>query len=551
MGYTADNYGGNSYNSNGQNGANGNGKAATVPNQYPPMQQVPDTKPILDSLSATGTAIMSGIITSEEYNPDWFWRDGVHIVEQMLRNDGQIAAVREMVELPIRSAEWKIKPGSEDARDVEIAAQVESALFHEMCYTTASGIEMTQTWDEILQHILLFIPYGFMVFEVNWRMDDGWVKWSRWTPLLPRTIYRWWVGPDTELAGIQQWTWKDYSWHFIDIPASKLLRFARRQEGNNYEGVSALRAPYKHWFYKDQYYKVDAIGIERNAVVPPVVELQAGFSDSDAAIAKQIVQNVRVNENMGIVTTPAMKFEFPKNQQRYAANVMPSIEHHDVMIARAFLCQFLNLGSTETGAYALAQSQVETFLESLQGYCKYISDVVNVEIKRLVDWNYDGVENYPTLECSKLSAQNVVELADALQKLSSGNNPLLTPDPVVQDWVFDQLGIPHAERNTVETTNPGSDATPERPQNERAGDHSDEETQNVSPVSGRSGNSNRGAAASGADAQGGAAGDGGASTAAETSAIREEARLLTEAISTAYSMDAVEKAVRFRRKAAA
>ena len=551
MPYVPDAYGGNALvSSNGGKPTNTNGNNA-VPPQYPPMQQVPDTKPLLEALGAPGTAIMSGIITSEEYNPDWFWRDGVHIVEQMLRNDGQVSAVREMVELPIRSADWSIKPGSDDARDQEIAAFIDSCLFHEMCYVTTSGQQLTQTWDEILQHILMFIPYGFMVFEVNWRQEDDWIKWSHWTPLLPRTIYRWWVGPDTELAGIQQWTWKNYGYHFVDIASSKLLRFARRQEGNNYEGVSALRAPYKHWFYKQNFEKIDAIGIERAAVVPPHIHLQQGFTDGDAAIAKTIVENVRVNELMGVVTTPNMDFEFPKNQQRYAAQVLPSIQYHDVMIARAFLCQFLNLGSTETGTYALAQSQVETFLESLQGYCNYICDVVNVEIKRLVDYNFPDVENYPTLACSKLSAQNIVELADALQKLSGGNNPLLTPDPVVQDWVFDQLGIPHADRNAVDTTNPGSPATPERPENpERSGDHSDEESANVNPGPAR-GPQRRGAAASGAGAAAAPGDAGGDAAAAETRAIRsitEETRLLTETLRAAFGMDAVERGMQHQQR---
>src|SRR6185312_4289732 len=114
------------------NNPNGRGAAEVQP-QYPEMVKIPDTRPLLESLAATGTAIMAGIITSEEYNPDWFWRDGVLIVERMLRNDGQIAAMREVVELPIRSATWSIKPASEDPRDTEIASFIQSALFDEMC----------------------------------------------------------------------------------------------------------------------------------------------------------------------------------------------------------------------------------------------------------------------------------------------------------------------------------------------------------------------------------------------------------------------------------
>src|SRR5438309_1229876 len=71
---------------------------------YPPMPVVREDRPLLTNIGASGTAIFSGIVTSEEYNPDFYWRDGVRIYEEMLRNDGQVNAVREMIELPIRRA---------------------------------------------------------------------------------------------------------------------------------------------------------------------------------------------------------------------------------------------------------------------------------------------------------------------------------------------------------------------------------------------------------------------------------------------------------------
>ena len=64
---------------------------------YPEMPKVSDSKPLLESIGATGVAIFSGIITSEEYNPDFYWRDGIKIYEQMLRSDGQVRAIRQVV----------------------------------------------------------------------------------------------------------------------------------------------------------------------------------------------------------------------------------------------------------------------------------------------------------------------------------------------------------------------------------------------------------------------------------------------------------------------
>jgi hypothetical protein len=440
---------------------------------YPAMPAVRDDKPPLTQMGATGTAIFSGVITSEEYNPDFFWKDGIAIYEQMRRNDAQVNAVLLMAELPIRRAEWKIEPASEDPRDVEIAAFVESCLFHDMCYETAQGQQRYQSWDWTVQHILMMLQYGFSTFEVCYKIEDGWVKWARWIPLLPRTVWRWWVGDDNELVGIQQWTFKDYTYQFVNIPAEKLLHFAYRQEGNNYEGVSLLRSAYKHWFYKQNFEKIEAIGVERNAVVPPVVRLPENWTAADVQAAQAIGQNMRANEQMAVTLPYGWDLEFPKNQQKFAANAQEAIQYHDVMIARNFLCQFLNLGSTETGAYNLNASQQNTFFNALQAICVYIEDIINHNaIRRLVDYNFDDVAVYPQLKCSKIAAQDIATISNSLKDLTASRSaPVIHPNPELEDFVCDLLGIPKPPANQVEATNPTSPTDPNRPQNARADDH--------------------------------------------------------------------------------
>lgn len=436
---------------------------------YPDMPQVSDLKPLLQQYGASGVAIFSGIITSEEYNPDFAWRDGIRIYEQMLRNDGQIAAVRDMVELPIRRATWSVEPFSSDPKDQEVASFIESCLFHDMCYETTEGRKLYQKWDDILRHALMHLWYGFMTFEVNWKVEDGWVKWANWTPLIPRTVWRWWVGEDNELTGIQQWTFKNYSYQFVNIPAEKILLFSHRQEGNNYEGVSALRQAYKDWYYKTQYEKIQAIGIERNAVVPPVVKLPENFTSNDVQVAQMIAQNMRANELMGVTIPNTWDIEFPRNQQRYAANSLEAIQYHDTMIARRMLCQFLDLGSKETGSYALADTQVQTFLSALQTIANYIEDVINSDaIPRLCDYNFDGLEGYPKLKSSRLQA-DIKVISDALKSVL-GQNALLTPYPELQSWFADQLGIPTppVADNPITQTNPTKPTNPDQPDKQQA-----------------------------------------------------------------------------------
>lgn len=510
---------------------------------YPEMEKVPDNKPLLTSLGATGTAIFGGIITSEEYNEDFYWKDGIVIYEQMSRADAQPIAITQLLELPIRRATWSIEPASEEARDKEVASLIESCLFHDMRYQTTSGRIQHQKWDDTLRHILMMLRFGFMAFEVNWRIDDGWVKWARWTPLLPRTVWRWWVGDDNELVGIQQWTFKDYNYQFVDIPADKLLLFVHRQEGQNYEGVSIFRAAYKHWWMKEQYYKVQAIDIERNAISVPVIYLPENFTSADITMGQQILANLRANESMGATLPPGWKLEYANMREKGAAPIQQAIDHHDLMIARSVLGQFLNLGASGHGAYNLDNSQKMTLLAALQAECEYIEDVINSDaIPRLVDYNYDGVENYPKLKASKLIAQEIDLLAEALEKLANiPNNALIHPDAELEDFLRNAYGLPKAPVSVVEANNPTAPSNPERPETSQRDDTApgdNQESKDVTP-----GGKPNAKGQAGQDAQDtadtvGAVGDGEAASMAE-------ARLLREALQVIAGIDVVERGALF------
>lgn len=421
---------------------------------FPKMEPSSPTKPPLESVGAAGNQIFAGIIAQDaEYNADFYWRDAIDVYEKMRRNDAQINAVLQMLYLPIERTNWRIKPASDSDIDKEIASFVESCLMHDMLYTTTEGRTVRQSWQSILEHILLMLPFGFSVFAKWFRVDDdGWVKWARFEPLLQRTLWRWWIGADSQLVGIQQRTFKNWRVEFEDIHADRILRFAWRQEGNNYDGWSVLRSAYKHWYYKDGFYKIQAIAVERSATMPPIGTL--GPQDLNQAAANAMLsqlQNMRVSDAMGIVLPYGQTIEIPQNHMRGAQEIDSAIAHHDMMLARNVLAQFINLGSTETGAYALADVQTKTFMECEEGVANYIASVLNTEaIPELVDYNYDNVSIYPLIEFEPLADSDVKDISLAIQNMAS----FISNDPGFEDYVRKLVGAPSAPKDVVVATNP-------------------------------------------------------------------------------------------------
>lgn len=501
---------------------------------YPKMEPNSPTKPPLEAVGAAGNQIFAGIIAQDaEYNPDFYWRDAIDVYEKMRRNDAQINAVLNMLYLPIQRTTWRIKPASTSAIDKEIASFVESCLFHDMLYTSTEGRVIRQQWQSILEHILLMLPFGFSVFAKWFRVDDdGWIKWARFEPLLQRTLWRWWVGADSQLVGIQQRTFKNWRVEFEDIHADRILRFAWRQEGNNYDGWSVLRSAYKHWYYKDGFYKIQAIAVERSATMPPIGTL--GPQDMNTASANALLaqlQNMRVSDSMGIVLPFGQTIQIPENHMRGSQEIDQGIAHHDMMIARNVLAQFINLGSTETGAYALADVQTKTFMECEEGVATYITSVLNTDaIPELVDYNYDGVTIYPEIEYEPLADADVKDISLAIQQMAS----FISNDPGFEDYVRKLVGAPSAPKDAVVATNPTApDKNAQQPGSQ---------AQETKP-------GNAGIPENPADT----AGDGKQAAGSATAAglvERTDTRLLNEALSAIYGRDATERGLQHTVKLA-
>lgn len=368
-------------------------------------------KPDLIEQGATGTVLFGGMLQDTgEYLADFKWPQSVKLVEKMRRSDGQVKAGLMALTLPLLSAHWDVTPASDSSLDREVALAVKDNLF--------DGMDIT--WDEFLRHVLLMLPFGFMVFEKVWELRDGLWAWRKLAPRLPPTIQRWHTGKDTgDLESVEQWAWKSETYQTIKIPAEKLLLFTHEKEGSNFAGVSILRAAYKHWFYKNTLYAIDGIAAERHGVG------LASFTFPNNATAEQKAKIERIGERLnaherGYVALPEDIKLALLGVAGQLHDIKGSIEHHDAQILRSVLAQFISLGSKGVGSYALSSDQSGFFLMALRATGKNICDTINNSaVKQLVDYNWQ-VKKYPKLTVSELDYIDVPATVDAIVKAVNG-----------------------------------------------------------------------------------------------------------------------------------
>lgn len=387
-----------------------------------------------------------------EYVPELIGiQNQIRTYETMRRNDAQVRASLRAVKTPILSATWRVDPGSESKLDQEVAEFVEYNLFQYMC----------TPWSETLDEALLHLDYGSYAFEQVYKLDtwapDGKNRRQRpftmlykMAPRPPWTTYRYLYDMTGSPDGIQHIKTDPYTgaqtWPPIVIPKEKLLILTNDKQAGNLWGTSILRSAYKHWYFKDHLYTIDSIQKERHGLGIPDITLPPGYTDTDKALAQELAANMRANERAFILKPPG-GWEIGFAQiHGHLVDALASAEHHDIMIARNVLAQFINGGTGGAGGRAAATVMLDLFYKSLRHTANRVADAFNDQvIKQLVDYNY-AVTNYPKLTARKVGDNKDFQMAAAaLANLALAG--VITPNADLEDGVLDDFDLPPRDQS--------------------------------------------------------------------------------------------------------
>jgi hypothetical protein len=385
----------------------------------------------IGSIGRSHSALFQYNLATEEYLNKLKWPDNLTIYEKMKRSDAQIKALLLVLELPIRSTQWYVEPADNSRKAKQVAEFIEENLFK------GPPDGMTMHWDDLLRQICLMFPFGHSIFEKVYKVDkSGFLTWRKFSPRPVSTIYDFLYDTNGGPIGIQQYKINE-SFQIVDIPIDKLLMFSHRMENGDVRGTSVLRSAYKHWYIKDFIYKIHNIGIERNHVGTPYVKLPPGVTPEDEAKGKEVVTSLRSSESGGATIPDGFILDIFEGK-RQMHDIMPYLNHQDLMIVRSVLAQFVNLGSGETGSFALSKDQSDLFLMMLNSEAKYIANVFNsYAIPQLVRYNFNS-DLYPKLTFKPLGGSD--KLLETLKLLVDGK--LIVPDLELETWLREMLDLP-------------------------------------------------------------------------------------------------------------
>lgn len=390
-------------------------------------------------LGNSGTSHYSGYFT-EEYNATWRDQARVEIVEEMRRGDGTVKSVLNALKAPILGAEKVIEPASDDEKDLNIAEEVEEQL------ENMRG----RSFSAFLKEALTCLEFGHAAFEKIFKIIDGKVILIDLAPRIQSSIQNWKTKDDT--PGITQISRNDEGNSLeLSIPMKKLFVLSYDKEGDDITGQSVLRAAYKHWMMKNTAYKVQAIGIERQAIGIPVGKYPSGAGSAEIEEFQALLKNIRANQQQYLCIAEGYEFEIvTPNGNPMGSTVKDFIDHHDRHILLSVLAVFLDLGSSSTGSFALSRDQSSFFLKHVEQFIKYVAEQITEQIvKDIVDYNYPGYGKYPKFKFTSLGEIDFSEMSEVIERLT--NTGYISPNEENDmEFIRKMFKLPKKEEPTSE-----------------------------------------------------------------------------------------------------
>lgn len=399
----------------------------------------------------------------EEWLDQLKGKDRAEVVQQMLRNDALIGGVDKAIRNLLLTPDWHVDPADPNhRREVEKAEFIDSNLR-----------DMSHGWKATLEEILSFLPHGWSWVEIvlkrrrgdhrrpglRSRFDDGRLGIRKLALRAQDTLERWVFDSEGGVQALVQRDPNTFDEH--TIPIQKSLLFRTRIHAGSPAGLSILRSAFKGWMIKKEIEEIEAIGVERDIVGVPKFTAPMEWFDKDERTSSQATalgvledaaKNLRIDEQMaiGIPKVPdgdggsLIDFELLNTPGQKMFDTSRIITRWDMRIAMSMLADFVLLGQTGVGSFALAESKTEMFKMALEAHLDSVAEVMNRHlVPRLLRLNGMDTDRLPELRHDEVSVPDLKELGLFLQRL--GRTGALDVDEQLKDRLRELAGLPETQ----------------------------------------------------------------------------------------------------------
>jgi hypothetical protein len=350
----------------------------------------------------------------------WRGRKKVETIKEMIYNSPVVGALRLSYEMPVRDIDWFFTGPDEETSDDDPGLQL----------LNDSLAGMSRSWREHIVESMLFPFYGWSMFTITYKQEDGRWLWKKLKMLGHDTIHRWLYNDDKSLKGLQQLPhlWPD------PIPIERMLVYRFRTTKDDPEGESILRPAYQAYYYVKSIQTIEGIGLERNLAGLPMLipphNADMSEGSADRTQAEKIIRNIRMDEQAGILIPPPSG---PEDHQKWSLELLSGgyssgtrtlntdsiISRYEKRILMSAHAQFLMLGMDNVGAMSTMEGGTDFHAMALNAAADIIAETfTQYAIPRLFELNGLDPKGYK-LQHSPAGTLELMDFAMILDKIGS------------------------------------------------------------------------------------------------------------------------------------
>ena len=418
----------------------------------------------------SGANTRFGQIRADEFQNELKGKQGIRKYREMRDNDATIGAVMYATEQILRDVPRIVEPADKkNEKAVEMAKWLETVFD-----------DMEHSLDDHISEALSSLTFGFAVFEPVYKIrggpkfvdpkrkskhSDGHYGIRKLASRAQWTIDSFKVDEKTgEILGVNQ---ERSALTSNFIPKNKLVHYRTTTTNNDPSGRSILRNAFKSYVYLNTMQVTEGIAVERELNGIPIIRIPSDYLADDATedqvairkMAERIGRDLKFNEQGSIVlpsdvwvvedkatTHRLVDVELIASNGNRNIAIDPIIRRYQHDIARSVMAEFLMLGSSTTGSYALSKSKTDIFLRSVESYINTIYDVLNEQVVKPL-WEINGfdVELMPTLKAGDVAPHDLDALGSYLRNMN-GADINLTEQVDIIDALLANAELPLLDR---------------------------------------------------------------------------------------------------------
>lgn len=413
-----------------------------------------------------GLRVVGGDIL-EEYQHELRMPYLIETLKEMSK-DATIAPALSLVASQISRIGWKVK----------VPKGYEDELKREANFLREVMGDMEHSWNDFINQVVSFVSFGFSIHEIVFRYrefkygskyNDGLIG-LRKLPIRSQDsiISPKWKNEGRDLSGFYQkisipsargdiTESSGVMESEVFLPIEKLLHFKTGAIKDNPYGLSPLVACWKAWKYRTSLEEHEVIGVSNDLRGLKVIKIHPKYLDPDAseedkAVAeyyRDIIRSLHNGEQSGVLMpslndengNPVFDFDVVSVLGQKAHNVDEIIERYNRTILTALTADFLILGQSGGGSFALGQTKFTVSEIAIQSKLREIQDVLNkVLIPTLFKMNGWDTSITPYFEHEPIQQKDLDTFSSSIQRI--GATGLLPKTPEVVNFICSELGIP-------------------------------------------------------------------------------------------------------------